>query len=386
MRDKNIAIVITDYGSYLNFLIDFAIELSNTSSYKVYVFASKNNLIKFNSNYTFENIVYCDVDFPRTLNIRKLVSASFRVKRLVRLHNITLVHAHFTSAIFASILFKVRSCTYWGTFHGLNYNVKKGVSKYLFGLIELFSVSRLDKTIVLNQYDYNCLKKIKAKKIVKTKSFGVGCKIENFPTKLSPFFMRKRENLVIGFTGRFVAFKGFDLLIRTFKLLEESVDFRVSLKLIGDFDPARNSGLTISEIKYLTSNENIRITGFIDNVQDELAECDIFLFLSRKEGLPVSLLEALSSGKLVVALKSRGVEDIITDEINGFLVDDNFSDDIIVKNIVQLLIEKVCFFNRYKNIVDTIEQDRLKYSRQAYINEQILMIKGIKNESGIFAN
>jgi glycosyltransferase involved in cell wall biosynthesis len=379
MSSRNIAIIVTDYGSYLNFLQEFSSQLSKSPNRKVYVFSSAENLIRFNhEGETFKEVNFCQVDLPRSFQLLKIIRASIQIRNLIKSHKISLVHAHFTSAIFASVLFKVNRCKYWGTFHGLNFNIKYGFEKILFSVIEIFSIFRLDRTIVLNKYDFNYLKKFRFKNLYKTTSYGVGCDLEKFTLKMSPFFCGDRSNLIISFTGRFVSFKGFHMLIRAFRLLETSLDLKVKLKLIGDFDPERNSGLNHDEISYVNNNKNIQITGFVEDVQKELVECDVFVFLSRKEGLPVSLLEALVSGKLVIALNSRGVEDVIVNGVNGYLIDDNF-DNVIVENVVNLILNLLRSPSEYEQLIKNIEQERFKYSRHLFVHEQIIWIEEFEN-------
>lgn len=51
-----------------------------------------------------------------------------------------------------------------------------------------------------------------------------------------------------------------------------------------------------------------------------LSSCDVLLLPSYNEGLPVSLLEAMSFGKPVVATRVGGIPEIVKDGVNGFLM------------------------------------------------------------------
>ena len=62
-------------------------------------------------------------------------------------------------------------------------------------------------------------------------------------------------------------------------------------------------------------------TGMTHDVQDYMRAADVFVLPSRREGLPVALLEAMACGLPAVASRLAGSTDtIIDDGVNGFLV------------------------------------------------------------------
>ncbi|MBX5468682.1 MAG: glycosyltransferase family 4 protein [Thermoleophilaceae bacterium] len=54
---------------------------------------------------------------------------------------------------------------------------------------------------------------------------------------------------------------------------------------------------------------------------DELARCDVFVLPSLSEGLPMALLEAMALGKAVVATRAGGVPEVVSDGVDGLLVE-----------------------------------------------------------------
>jgi glycosyltransferase involved in cell wall biosynthesis len=63
---------------------------------------------------------------------------------------------------------------------------------------------------------------------------------------------------------------------------------------------------------------NVRLLSWVDAAQ-VIPAADICLSTSLNEGIPYSLLEALSAGVSVVAVKSGAIEEIINSEMNGVL-------------------------------------------------------------------
>src|SRR5690606_13949911 len=89
------------------------------------------------------------------------------------------------------------------------------------------------------------------------------------------------------------------------------------LDLIGD-GPRRPH--IMSRVRELGLHKRITFLGEVANVPRLLSEYSIFVLTSRWEGLPISVLEAISVGLPVVASDVGGCSEVIEEGINGFLV------------------------------------------------------------------
>ena len=100
------------------------------------------------------------------------------------------------------------------------------------------------------------------------------------------------NRLVIGHVGRFIADKNHRFLVEAFaKLHEKRPDS--TLLLVGEGELQRAAAQRAVELGVA---EDVILTGNRNDVPELLSAMDIFAFPSRREGLPVTLIEAQAAG------------------------------------------------------------------------------------------
>ncbi|MFS0596015.1 glycosyltransferase family 1 protein [Peribacillus frigoritolerans] len=108
--------------------------------------------------------------------------------------------------------------------------------------------------------------------------------------------LRNKHNLedylVYGHVGRFTHAKNHMFLIDIFYQLHK-INPSSKLILVGD---GELRGKIENKVNELGLNNEVIITGFVDNVHDYLQAFDFFIFPSIYEGLPTSVIEAQASG------------------------------------------------------------------------------------------
>ena len=120
--------------------------------------------------------------------------------------------------------------------------------------------------------------------------------------------------------GRFQPVKGFDLLVRAFKIVKDKVD-NAELYIVGEHYGKNEVYREVMDYVQTNGLEGcVYCTGFKDNPYVYVKHADCFVLSSRSEGLPNVMIEALYLGTPVAAMKCVPViERIVEDGKTGFL-------------------------------------------------------------------
>ena len=85
--------------------------------------------------------------------------------------------------------------------------------------------------------------------------------------------------------------------------------------------------------------DKVFFAGYVTDIPRLLSQCDIFVFPSAREGLPVAVMEAMAVGLPIVASDIRGVRELVIHTKGGYLVNGHNSEDYAVK-IRRMFTEK----------------------------------------------
>jgi glycosyltransferase involved in cell wall biosynthesis len=130
---------------------------------------------------------------------------------------------------------------------------------------------------------------------------------------------RKRSGrLRAVFVGRVCRGKGILDLLEAIKVADQ-----VELVVIGDQLPSERDGAMAEAVALAEGLEDrVQFTGMIEApaIRKYFAEADLFVLPSLREGLPLSIIEAMASGLPVLATSIRGCRELVTSGLNGWLV------------------------------------------------------------------
>ena len=219
-----------------------------------------------------------------------------------------------------------------------------------------------------------CLTKSDANQVLQ-----IGCppeKIRIVPNAVDtelfkPYPNMEREDLVV-WTGRFVPEKGLTYLIKAAKIVIDE-NSKVKFLLIGGGPlKSRLSGL----IRSFHLEKNVFLIGPVkrEEIAKYLAKACIFLFPSIREGIPKSVLEAMSAGKPVIASDIPGIKEVIKEGDNGILVPPK-NPRMLAKAILTLLedrsLRKKLGWNARKTVLDKFAWNKILNMLKSVYEEAI---------------
>ncbi len=126
------------------------------------------------------------------------------------------------------------------------------------------------------------------------------------------------DRFLFGAIGNVRAPKAYDNLLRAAALAMKS-NPKLRFAVIGE-----GSGALLEELLRLRAElglqQIVHFAGFRPDVSLPLRNFDAFVLSSRSEGFSIATVQAMASGLPVVATRSGGPEEIVTDGIDGLLV------------------------------------------------------------------
>nr|WP_269748996.1 glycosyltransferase family 4 protein [Desulfocicer vacuolatum] len=133
---------------------------------------------------------------------------------------------------------------------------------------------------------------------------------------------------VIGSAGRLVPVKNYRLMLRIVELISCHRDKNIVFKLAGD-GPEKGMLCELAEIHGL--GKKIEFLGHLDNMEAFYKTIDLYLNTSLHEGIPMTILEAMSHGIPVIAPDVGGIREIIDDGRDGFVMEQRTAHDFAMK-------------------------------------------------------
>ncbi|MEW5692961.1 MAG: glycosyltransferase family 4 protein [Candidatus Hydrogenedentota bacterium] len=157
-----------------------------------------------------------------------------------------------------------------------------------------------------------------------------GCDVDEFNKRAGKGgLLRKRFDIpldykIVGIVGRLEKPKGQDTFIEACAYVKREID-KVKFVVIGGDDRKGEPFLNYlkDRVKELQMSDDVYFTGRVANVAGFLKDLDIFVMLSHCEAFGLVILEAFSLKKPVIATSTGGVQEIVSDSVDGLLVPPN---------------------------------------------------------------
>ena len=184
-----------------------------------------------------------------------------------------------------------------------------------------------------------------------------------FQNKIKNKFKLNKKIKKIICHGRLVKDKGLEDFC---KLAEKLKDKNFKFLWLGSPD----NDQYFAKIKNQYSR-HVSFLGFKKNVDKYLQKSDLYLFLSKRESMPFSLIEALEFNLPILCWNVVGVRCLIKNNINGF---------IFKKGSLKSVEKKILDLKNDINAFNTIRKKIYKSNKKNYNNQKNLLINFYKKQ------
>lgn len=295
-----------------------------------------------------EKIEYCDkhfnIPFERFPLTPKNLKAHKELKRIIDDNKYEIIHCHtpvggVITRLVAKKARKKYNTKVIYTAHGFHFYKGAPILNWIiYYPIEKVCARWTDCLITINKEDYELAKR----KFNKVRNIeyvhGVGMNTKRLEKNLSQEEKEevreklkiKKDDIVFSYIAELNLNKNQMLLIKTMEELKKEKP-NIKLILIG-------GGALKEEYQEYVKNNNLEniviLLGKRQDINELLSITDIYLASSKREGLPVNIMEAMYKGLPIIASDNRGHRELIENEVNGFVVKDKKEIEEKIKEIL----------------------------------------------------
>ena len=293
------------------------------------------------------------IDFPNKIidlfNLINYIKVFKQINKLVKKNSkaIFYLHTPLASHLFRLFTFLNKLKIIYFV-HGFRFtSITNPFKAFFLKIIEKILSLKTDIFITINNEDYNYAKFNLPKKALCYKINGVGLDLSknHFNKKIT----NKKKIKKILVIAAYKKEKGYLEILKVAEMLK-SRKIKIECYGYGDY-------YKFNSIKIKKKIDNISFNKFDINLENKIQQYDILLHLSKREGLPVSVMQSLSAGLPVICYDIRGNTDLIKDGFNGYFV--KSYKDVPIK-LYYLNLEKDFFSKMRLNAFNTINKDFLK--------------------------
>lgn len=194
---------------------------------------------------------------------------------------------------------------------------------------------------------------------------------EEFEEKIATLDERLIKHVL--YLSNFIRSKGYSEVLEMAKLEKERVENggerRFRFDFAGKFFEKTEEKFFFSYIKDNDLEDYVTYHGVVggDKKRELLKSCDIFTLLTRypNEGQPISILEAMGNGMVIVTTNHAGIPDVVKYGVNGIVVEKN---KILTSDIYRKLCEMS--IEGMRNIERNNRKDiREEFNQKTYVDK-----------------
>ena len=310
----------------IKLLIELGHDVDVACNFEDHSVWSKEKIEQLKDDLDALNVNTYHIDFERSMfKIGNHIKSYKQMKKLMNEKEYTLIHTHTPiSSLITRIAFKnshiFNKCRMIYTAHGFHFfKGNNPLKNFLFRNIERYGAKYTDTLITINKEDYAAAKKFKLRKNGTVEYVpGVGIDIDKINSiqgnkeKLCKELNIPVDSILLLSVGELSKRKNHEVIVRLLNQLPDNIHY-----VICGQGQLENYLLDLAQ--KLKVNNRLHLLGYRTNIPQIMKSCDIFVFPSLQEGLPVALMEAMACGLPCVASEIRGNVDLIEDGVNSSL-------------------------------------------------------------------
>ncbi len=273
---------------------------------------------------------YYDIPFERNPLKQENLKAYQDLKKVIDAGAYDIIHCHTpVGAMLTRLAAKQarkRGTKLFYTAHGFHfYKGAPAVNWILYYPVEKWLSRYTDVLITINKEDYERAKSFRTCKVCYVP--GVGIDLKKF---LATQEQHKKERRKLCFKFNI---PDNALILLSVGEINKNKNHRVVIEALGKLGRKDiyylicGKGPLIDKYKKLSKqlniDEQVIFLGYREDVEAFYKAADVFMFPSFREGLPVSIMEAMASGLPIIATTIRGTSDIVKEKMNGILLEPN---------------------------------------------------------------
>lgn len=232
----------------------------------------------------------------------------------------------------------------------------------------IVAISDLQKNDLVNKYKIASDDKIHV--------IPLGFDLERFTqdvdikrAKFRSEFDLEDDDIAITITGRLTQIKNHELFFRVFKNVESSGIHKIKAFVVGDGEDrdhlmnyCDSIGLTYTTAGNYDKSASVCFTSWRKDIDVINAGSDIVMLTSKNEGTPVSIIEAMASGRAVLSTDVGGVRDIIENQVSGIITENS---DAALTDALMKLVKDSTFRDRLAECANPAVLSKFSYHRLA---------------------
>lgn len=373
MKKEKIIIVSSYSKSLINFRIDLILDLIK-NNYDVYCVAPEEDDEVFNVLKNI-NVSYYSLNLERNgFSIGKDLNYCYRLFFLIKKIKPNLILSYtikpviFSNIVSLFFLGKVKSfslITGLGFYGNPKKTKKEKLAHNVITILYKIAFLRVKGLAFQNNDDIQFLKanniKLPSNVIVTS---GSGINLERFRFQE----IIETENVNFLLIARMLISKGVEDFLNAANILKDRFGNEVSFTIVGSEDLNSKDAVDLNLITKMQLTGKVEYFKNQKDVRPFLKKCSIFVLPSYyREGVPRTLLEALSVGRGIITTDSVGCRETVKDKKNGFL---------IAPKDKTSLIENMEKFINNKKLIKEFSFESRKYAVERFdvekVNKEIL--------------